>query len=142
MSLPTLKITIGSDSFEGRLATASAPYSCSKLKALLPYRGHLIQARWSGESLWSPMGSAWSHPEHLREEDPTEHPSPGEILLYAGAKSEPELLVPYGTTRFACRAGALAGNRVITIGHDLARLAELGREALWHGALPFSIELD
>jgi hypothetical protein len=36
----------------------------------------------------------------------------GEILLYAGPISEPEMLIPYGPGAFACRAGALAGNHV------------------------------
>lgn len=136
----TLNITIGTQSFVGRLRIDSAAQSCMQLQELLPYRGNLIHARWSGESLWSPLASRWPRGRHLPEEDATSCPLPGEILLYAGAVSEPELLVVYGPSRFACSAGPLSGNRVLCIEHDLHRLAELGRDALWHGALPLLIE--
>ena len=69
-------------------------------------------------------------------------PRPGQILLYAGDLSEPELLVPYGVARFACVDGALAGNPVLTIGDRLERLAELGREILWGGAKDLRIEVE
>jgi Protein of unknown function (DUF3830) len=67
-------------------------------------------------------------------------PSPGEVLLYGGALSEPELLVPYGSTRFASRAGLLAGNPVLTIEDPLNLLAELGRRILWNGAVDVRVE--
>jgi hypothetical protein len=76
----------------------------------------------------------------LAAENATERPLPGEILLYAGEKSEPELLITYGAARFACVSGALSGNRVLTLDRDLERLAEVGRKALWEGALQLRIE--
>jgi hypothetical protein len=61
-------------------------------------------------------------------------------LLYAGARSEPELLIPYGDCAFACRAGALAGNRVLTLEDDPTQLRELGRLLSWDGAQPLTLE--
>ena len=55
--------------------------------------------------------------------------------------SETELLLPYGPTRFACKAGQLAGNHIITIVRDLDKLAEIGRRILWQGAEDMEIAL-
>jgi hypothetical protein len=76
----------------------------------------------------------------LVEEHMIERPAPGQVLLYAGVLSEPELLLSYGSTRFASRAGPLAGNLVLTIEDRLARLAELGRQILWDGAMTLRID--
>ena len=48
-------------------------------------------------------------------EDATSHPAPGEIVLYPGWVSETEILLAYGPTCFASKAGQLAGNHFITI---------------------------
>lgn len=106
----------------------------------MPYTGEVIHARWSGEAIWSPLSSVWPQGSVLPLESPTFAPSPGEILLFAGEQSEPELLIAYGPTRFACQAGPLTGNLVLTIDDRLPRLAELGREILWRGALRMRIE--
>lgn len=68
-------------------------------------------------------------------------PKAGNVLLYAGELSEPELLIPYGTTRFACKAGLLEGNPVLTIDDPLSVLPELGRRVLWNGEAKIRIEM-
>jgi hypothetical protein len=78
--------------------------------------------------------------ERLAPENAIAYPSRGEILLYGGELSEPELLFPYGPTRFASMAGPLAGNPVLMIEDRLARLAELGSQILWRGAVELLIE--
>ena len=45
--------------------------------------------------------------------------------------------MPYGATRFASRAGQLAGNHFLTIVTGTEHLIELGRLALWQGAQAF-----
>ena len=67
-------------------------------------------------------------------ENPTSHPSPGEILLYPGGLSEPELLFPYGPTTFSSKVGQLAGNHFLTIVRGQEHLGTLGRRILWEGA--------
>ena len=136
-----LSITIGEERFRARLRRDLAPRSCERLLALLPYVSQVIHARWSGEALWSPLGAAWPQGERLSEENATEHPGPGQILFFAGEGSEPELLFPYGTSRFACKAGALKGNPVLKLIDPSPRFTELGRQVLWHGALPMRIEV-
>lgn len=106
----------------------------------MPYYGKIIHAQWSGESCWSPLAAIWPPGSILPPENATGHPAPGEILLFAGDLSEPEILVAYGPSRFASKPGPLAGNPVLTIEDRLARLAELGREILWRGAMEFRIE--
>jgi hypothetical protein len=107
---------------------------------MLPLCGQLIHARWSGEAVWLPLGSIWPVGSILEPESATGHPEPGEVLLFADRRSEPELLIPYGPTRFACRAGPLEGNPVLLIEDDLAQLVGRGREILLRGAMELRID--
>jgi hypothetical protein len=88
------------------------------------------------------MGSGWPPGERLSPENAIAYPSRGEVLLYGGDLSEPELLIAYGPSRFASMAGPLAGNPVLTIDDRLARLVDLGRRILWRGAVDLRIEHD
>lgn len=108
--------------------------------SMLPYHGTVIHARWSGEALWSPLSAVWPAGERLPREHATCEPKAGDILLYAGDLSEPELLIPYGTARFSSKAGLLEGNPVLRIDDPLPVLGELGRCVLWTGAMRFRIE--
>lgn len=103
---------------------------------MLPFRQKMVHARWSGEACWAPLGAMNFG---VGFENPTSFPTPGEILLYPGGLSETELLLAYGPTRFASKAGQLAGNHIITIVRELDKLAEIGRRILWHGAEDFEI---
>jgi len=133
-------VMIGAARFRARLETRAAPESCRALLALLPYEGTVLHARWSGEAAWSPLGARWPARAMLPEEQATAEPQPGQLLLYAGPRSEPELLIPYGVTRFACRAGALRGNPVLTVLERLDELAHAGRSLLESGAAGLRIE--
>lgn len=135
-------LKIGSESFLARLRQDLAPRSCECLLALLPYTGSVIHARWSGEALWSPLAAVMAPGLVLPLENPKGRPRPGEVLLYAGVGSEPELLIPYGPNRFACKAGALEGNPVLRIEEGLERISRLGLDVLWRGAMPLSIEVS
>lgn len=135
-------IAIGPERFRARFRVDLAPDACRQLQALLPYHGDVIHSRWSGEAIWSPLGPFWPAGLILPPENATATPKPGDVLLYAGSQSEPELLFAYGVSRFACKAGPLEGNPVLVIEDDLARLAAIGREILWKGALPVRVELD
>ena len=128
-----LTLSIGAERFTARLRRDLAPRSCECLLGLLPYSRKLIHARWSGEALWSPLGEAFPIRSLLSPESPKHQPVAGEILLYAGKVSEPELLIPYGASRFACKDGPLEGNPVLSIEDRLECIAELGHEVLWNG---------
>lgn len=104
---------------------------------LLPFKENLLHVRWSGEATWVPLGDL--HVD-VPPENATVYPLPGEILLYPGGVSETELLIPYGRTQFASKAGLLAGNHFLTIVSGAENLSELGRLALWKGAQPIQIE--
>jgi hypothetical protein len=133
-----VEILIGDARFVGRLEQVSAPRACVLFKARLPYSAELIHARWSGEACWIPTGDAISDfgPDAM-----TSEPQPGQILYYGGGRSEPEILVPYGQTRFACAAGSLAGSHILTIDDGLDRLAIAGRQVLHRGAQPIRFAL-
>jgi hypothetical protein len=125
-----IQLTVGDFHLRGRLEVQAAPKSVALLASLLPLERSVLHARWSGEAGWVPLDPDLT----LAPENATAYPQPGQLLLYAGMRSEPELLLPYGACAFASRAGALAGNHVITLDGDLTRLRELGETLLWKGA--------
>jgi hypothetical protein len=132
-----LKVTIGSHTFLARFERTRSPNTVSHFSALLPYTQKIIHARWSGEACWIPLGTKNFG---VGFEDPTSFPAPGHMLLYPGGFSETELLLAYGPTRFASKAGQLAGNHFLTITQELDRLAEVGKHILWAGAQEIRIE--
>ena len=127
----TLRISVGGATFVARMERAAAPKTCAAFERLLPFRQKLIQARWSGESGWIPLGDL---DVGLGVEHGTSYPAPGEILLYPGGLSETEILFPYGATCFASKLGQLAGNHFLTIIEGSERLKEVGRRVVWEGA--------
>ncbi len=135
--MATVRITVGNLVFAAQWEEGDAPRTCAALRALLPLRNRLIQARWSGESAWIPLGDL---PTGLGVENATSHPAPGDILLYPGGYSETEILFPYGATCFASKLGQLAGNHVLTITEGRDQLRELGRRVLYEGAQDILIE--
>jgi hypothetical protein len=120
-------VSLGRTIFSAALELGRAPASCRALMRLLPYRGTALHARWSGEAVLSPLRAAWPTDVTLPAESVTSTPSPGQLLLYAGEDSEPEILVAYGETRFGANCGPLVGNPVLTIVDGLDELALAGR---------------
>lgn len=126
-----LRITAGPFTFWARLEETAAPQTCAAFTQILPFRNKIIQARWSGEAAWIPLGD---FKLNVGFENHTSHPSRGDILFYPGGYSETEILFPYGSTCFASKMGQLAGNHFLTIVEGQAQLPELGRMVLWQGA--------
>lgn len=126
-----LEIQVGSLRFRARWESEAAPRTCAAFRKLLPLRARLVQARWSGESAWVPLGELQTG---LGYENHTSYPAAGQLLLYPGGISETEVLFPYGSTRFASKAGQLAGNHFATIEDGREQLTELGRRVLFDGA--------
>lgn len=126
-------ITVGPLRFTARFEEERAPATCRAFAAMLPFETRLIQARWSGESAWSPLGDLRLG---VPLENATSHPSRGDILFYQAADSESEILFPYGSTCFSSRVGQLAGNHMLTLTGGHEQLPELGRLVLWEGAQP------
>ncbi|TMG61271.1 MAG: DUF3830 family protein [Chloroflexi bacterium] len=126
-----IEITVSGLRFKAHLETRRAPTSCEKFRSMLPLKTQLIQARWSGEAAWIPLGDL---DLGLGYENHTSHPAPGELLLYPGGISETEILFPYGATLFASKMGQLAGNHFATIYEGNEQLKELGELVLRKGA--------
>jgi hypothetical protein len=127
-----LAITAGRFRFTARLEEQAAPRTVEAVLGLLPLESRLVQARWSGESAWVPLG--WELELGLGPENANSYPAAGELLLYPGGLSEVEILFPYGATCFASKMGQLAGNHFATIEEGREQLPELGRAVLWEGA--------
>jgi hypothetical protein len=137
--MSTLRIIAGPYRFRARLEVDAAPQTCAAFTALLPFENKIIQARWSGEAAWVPLGDL---EVGVGFENHTSHPAPGEILLYPGGFSETEILFPYGATLFASKMGQLAGNHFLTIVGGNEQLRDLGRMVLWEGAQDIVFERD
>src|ERR1700726_2029535 len=117
----TIAVTLGADIFLAWPRQDLAPRSCQRLKELMPYCGEAIHARWSGESIGSPLSSIWPSQLVLPQQSPSGQPRRGDVLLFAGEQSEPELLIAYEATFFASKFGPLERNVVLTIDHRHAR---------------------
>jgi hypothetical protein len=137
VSLAGVNITVGELRFNAQFEEIAAPRTCAAFRTLLPFEEQLIQARWSGEAAWVPLGDLRLD---LPAENATSHPSRGDILFYPGGASETELLFPYGSACFASKVGQLAGNHFLTITSGLELLVELGRLVVWKGAQTIRIE--
>src|SRR5712691_6123223 len=76
-----LEITVGALRFTARWEADVAPKTCAAFRRLLPLRARLVQARWSGESAWIPLGDLQTG---LGYENHTSYPAAGQLLLYPG----------------------------------------------------------
>lgn len=132
-----LRVTAGPFVFDARFETQAAPKTCAVFRKLLPYENKIIHVRWSGEGVWIPLGE---HNFGLGYENHSSYPAPGQMIVYPGGISETEILLAYGSVRFASKVGQLAGNHFLTITSDLDKLYELGRMVLYEGAKPVRIE--
>ena len=132
-----IRISVGDLVFMAMLERERTPATVAALLRLLPLTGSLLQARWSGEAAWMPLGSLEFG---VGAENDTQRPAPGQILLHPNGISETEILIPYGETVFASKAGPLRGNHVMTIVEGEGQLPELGRRVVWDGAQPIRIE--
>ena len=126
-----LIVTIGGNEFRARFELEKSPDTCKAFKSALPFVSKIIHVRWSGEAVWIPLGDLQFGIDY---EHATSYPAPGQIILFPGGISETEILIAYGPTCFASKAGQLAGNHFLTIEDNLDMLAELGRRSLWSGA--------
>jgi len=52
-----LLIKAGPHTLKGRLETEKAPLTCAAFLAMLPFKENLLHVRWSGESMWVPLGN-------------------------------------------------------------------------------------
>ncbi len=126
-----IRLTVGDLRLTGALEVDRAPATCAAFLKLLPLRARLIQARWSGEAAWVPLGDLYVS---VGRENPLHQPKPGQILFYPVGESETEILVPYGIAVFAAKCGPLEGNHFLTIDDAADQLKEIGRRVLWEGA--------
>ena len=132
-----IQIVVAGMRFVARLETERAPKSSAWFRAMLPLKTKIIQARWSGEACWIPFGDLNLD---LGYENHTSYPAPGHLLLYPGGLSETEILFPYGSTKFASKAGQLAGNHFATIFEGNDQLHALGHRVLQEGAQDITFE--
>lgn len=132
-----VEITAGPFRFSARLEERLAPETCRFFLRMLPLRDRIIHVRWSGEGCWIPMGELRTG---LPRENTTSQPVPGQAIFYPGGESETEILLGYGTVRFAANVGPLSGNHFLTITDGLNRLPDLGRLTLWYGAQDILID--
>src|ERR1700758_1204221 len=132
-----IDIVAGPYMFKARFEDADAPKTCAKFRSLLPYRERIIHVRWSGEGCWIPLGDL---DLGLSFENATSYPAPGQLLLYPGGFSETEILLAYGSVRFASKVGQLAGHHFLTVVAGIEQLPELGRLTLLQGAQPIAFE--
>ena len=125
-----MNIEIDGLRFDAVFEEKKSPKTFDIFRKIMPFEGEIVHVRWSGEGVWIPLGNMDLSVEY---EDATSYPIPGQILLYPQGKSETEILIAYGSVRFASKAGTLAGNHFATIVSDLEVLRQIGISTLWEG---------
>ena len=135
---PSIRIRVGPLAFTATWEDRAAPRTCAAFRRLLPYRQRIIQARWSGEAGWIPLGD---FDLGVGAENATSEPTAGALLFHPAGISETEILFPYGTTRFASVEGPLSGNHFLTIVGGREHLPELGRLLCCQGAQDITFEV-
>lgn len=136
--MPRLRITAATLSFVAE-THPDAPATVAGFMKMLPYKAKIVHVKWSGEAVWVPLGQFQLG---VGYENPTCHPSVGDILFYPGGLSETEILLTYGACSFSSKMGPLAGNHFLTIVAGREQLPELGRTVLWEGAQEILFELE
>jgi hypothetical protein len=137
--MDAIRIVVGGQlEFIARLEEEGAPETCRAFRDLLPLQNKLLQARWSGEAAWVPLGD---FKVSVGFENHTSHPGAGQLLLYPGGFSETEILFPYGATCFASKMGQLAGNHFLTVVKGSEQFKTLGHKVLWEGAQDIEFRL-
>ena len=131
-------IEIDNYKFDAVFENSKSPETCKAFRNAMPFVGEVVHVRWSGEGMWIPLGNV---DFKVGYEDATSYPSPGHILLYPKGKSETEILIAYGSVRFASKAGTLAGNHFATHVSDLDKLRKVGVSTLWNGRKDIKFEL-
>lgn len=136
MQVDTVTITTELGSLRARLDHARAPRTVAAFLALLPLKGQLLHARWSGEGIWIPL------PDEIFElpaENITSEPLPGQVLLYPGPPGEAEIFIAYGRCRFQQETQALDAHLFMEVTDGLPILKRLGDQTLWQGAQPVQV---
>ena len=80
-----IRISVAGFELSARLEEKRSPRTVAFFRTMLPYDSKMIQARWSGQAAWIPMGDF--DVGDLGPEDPTSYPAPGELLLSPGGVS-------------------------------------------------------
>ena len=132
-----LIVHAGDFTFQACFEEQLAPKTCAAFRKAMPFEIQAIHVRWSGEAVWMPLGDL---DFGVSYENHTSYPAPGQIILYPGGISETEILLAYGSVRFASKVGQLAGNHFITLISNLEDLPALGKTVLWKGAQKIRFE--
>ena len=125
-----MNIVIDGHNFDAAFQESNSPKTCVAFRKAMPFESAVVHVRWSGEGMWIPLGTRDFSVDY---EDATAYPTPGQVLLYPGGKSETEILIAYGSVQFSSKAGTLAGNHFATITSDLGKLREIGVSTMWEG---------
>ena len=81
-----IRISVGDLVFMAMLERERTPATVAALLRLLPLTGSLLQARWSGEAAWMPLGSL---EVGVGAENDTQRPAPGQKAVAGGHSMRP-----------------------------------------------------
>lgn len=135
-----IEIQIGERTLEAELLPDEAPASVEQFRDLFPLETTVKHVRWSGYAVFvEEFGPDAPDMTHLPRENFCVYPSRGDVLLYPGYESTPEVLIACGSTGFRSPAGELAGNHVAVIDESREELAALEVDILENGSQDIAI---
>jgi len=135
-----IKIISGQYDWLAVLQEDLAPQTCDWFLQKLPYVGHFLQGRWSGNAAFIRLGTSAAELPH---ENATCYPQNGQIVLYPGdaVHGGGEIYMPYGANSFACEYGKIAGNPFLTLIEGQHLLPQYGELVHSRGAQDVLFEL-
>ena len=126
-------VSVGGLVFTAAPNFTACPETATAFIKAVPQLGRhlLIQARWSGEAGWAPLGN---FSLNTTVESGTSLPAPGQLLFYPHGISETEILFPFGVARFGSKFGPLIGSPFLTIVQGQEQYLEMARRLEYDGA--------
>ena len=98
--------------------------------------GKLYHAKWSGFGIWMPLPNKLNYPTIG---DFAHHCKPGDILMYDGKESEPELFIAYNVAAFSSVCGPLSAFIIGNLHNHIAEINNIGKSILETGAKPCTL---
>jgi hypothetical protein len=123
------EIRIDDSVFLATMLEEQAPKTCKAALDLLPLKGELFHATWSGDMLFLRCSEI---PAKLKPENQTIYPSPGDVGLSSTIK---ELQIIYGQAQLRARFGPAPDNIFARITENLTDLEKIGKRVHRQGPM-------
>jgi hypothetical protein len=130
-----LEIKIDESVFSATVLEERAPKTCKAVLDLLPLKGDVFHATWSGDMLFFKNPEI---PAKLEPENQTVYPSRGDVGINSTLK---EIQIIYGQAQLRARFGPAPDSLFARITENLNELEKIGKRIHREGAKKITVRL-